>query len=84
MNFVYVYSSPGEKYVLARGNVGPWFRRHGIPAYRCARDNGWWVRRERADHVLALMEIEGLRPQWIDGTAPPYVPPAPVIVEDVA
>lgn len=79
---VFVYESPGESYVLVRGYVGGWFRGRGIPAYRSHMHNGWWVRRERADDVLAEMQAGGLWVRYIDGHAPRHVPSAAVDVDD--
>jgi hypothetical protein len=73
---VYLYTTPSsERYVLARGHVGRWFRDRGIPALRSPMNGGYWIRKERADEVEAMLDRAGVLVRWIDGDPPPYVPP---------
>lgn len=75
MNPVFIYETPDDgHYVLVRGRVGGWFRDQRIPAYRSNIHNGWWLRRERLDDVMALMQETGLWVQYSDGFAPRHVP----------
>jgi hypothetical protein len=72
---VHIYESPGEQnYVLVRGHVGGWFRDHRVPAYHSNLHNGWWVRRERRDDVLALLQRSGLPVRYSSGRAPRHLP----------
>ncbi len=76
MNIVFVYDVPEEEtFVLVRGQVGGWFRGRRIPAYRTNINNGWWLRRDRLDDVLADMELSGIYVRYTHGRAPRYVPP---------
>lgn len=75
---VYVYSSPAvARYALLRGGIGHWLKEAHIPALRTAMHGGYWLRSERVSDVMARMDRAGYLVRYIDGTAPPYVPPAP-------
>ncbi|MDQ2782720.1 MAG: hypothetical protein M3Y26_09345 [Actinomycetota bacterium] len=75
MKAAYVYAIPGNTYALCRGRLGGWFRSHGIPAYRSNVHNGWWVRAERVDDVVALMQDDGLLVRFSTTRWPLWVPP---------
>lgn len=73
----YIYSTPtSARYALVRGRVGGWFKAQGIPALRTAMHGGYWLRSERVNEVMARLELDGFLVRYVDGTAPPYVPPA--------
>jgi hypothetical protein len=79
---VFMYSTPSStRYVLVRGHVGRWFKDRRIPALRSPMDGGFWLRKERASQVLAELDFCGYAVRWVDGEAPPYVPPEMVDLE---
>ncbi len=83
MNQVYVYAIPGEKFALVRGRVGGWFREWRIPAYRSNMHGGWWLRQERVDDVMALLEMSGRNVTYRRHIAPRHVPaPLDVTAEE--
>jgi len=84
-NTVYIYESGQKNHVLVRGHVGGWFRDHRIPAYHSNLHNGWWLRRDRRDDVLALLQHSGLSVRYSEGNAPRHVPqPAAVSERETA
>lgn len=84
MNAVYIYAIPGERYALVRGHVGGWFRDRRIPALRSSMHNGWWLRQERVDDVMALLEWSGMGVTYRRHPAPRHVPPPLPAEEQVA
>ncbi len=74
MNKVYVYAAPGEKYALVRGHVGNWFRERRIPALRSNMHNGWKIRQERVNDVVAALEMSGMDVIYRRHAAPRHVP----------
>jgi hypothetical protein len=83
-NTVYIYADPGERYALVRGYVGGWFRERRIPAYRSNMQNGWWIRQERVDDIVAALETSGRNVTYRRHPAPRYVPPPLPAEEQVA
>lgn len=75
---VYIYSSPTvARYALVRGGIGHWLKEARIPALKTKMHGGYWLRSERVPEAMARMERAGYLVRYIDGSAPPYVPPAP-------
>ena len=73
-NTVFIYALPGEKFALVRGHVGGWFRERRIPAYRSNVHNGWWIRQERVNDVVAALETSGMDVTYRRHAAPRHVP----------
>lgn len=76
MTLVYVYAVDGETYALCRGHLGGWFRSRCIPAYRTNVHNGWFIRVERVDDILARMQQDGFLVRFARSRWPLWVPPA--------
>ncbi|MBB2894574.1 hypothetical protein [Flexivirga oryzae] len=65
--YVTVYDGTSERYVALRGRIADLLSAQRIPAQRDRATRCSWLRRERLDDVLGLLEASGYSVRMIKG-----------------